>query len=56
MRAGIKASIGSTAIGTLARADQVYDDEARNNLLDQVNRIASNLGVDEAAPRRCRST
>lgn len=28
-------------------ANQVYDDEARKKLLDKMNRIASNLGVDE---------
>jgi hypothetical protein len=32
---------------TAASAHQVYDDEARQKLLDKINRIASNLGVDE---------
>jgi predicted transcriptional regulator len=32
---------------TVASANQVYDDEARKKLLDKINRIASNLGVDE---------
>jgi hypothetical protein len=33
---------------TVASANQVYDDEARKKLLDKINRIAANLGVDEA--------
>jgi hypothetical protein len=33
---------------TVASANQVYDDEARQKLLDKINRIAANLGVDEA--------
>jgi len=32
---------------TVATANQVYDDEARKKLLDKINRIAANLGVDE---------
>jgi hypothetical protein len=32
---------------TVACANQVYDDEARKKLLDKINRIAANLGVDE---------
>ena len=32
---------------TVAGANQVYDDEARKKLLDEINRIADNLGVDE---------
>jgi hypothetical protein len=32
---------------TVATGNQVYDDEARKKLLDKINRIASNLGVDE---------
>ena len=32
---------------TVASANQVYDDEARKKLLDKINRIAANLGVDE---------
>jgi predicted transcriptional regulator len=32
---------------TVASANQVYDDEARKKLLDKINRIAENLGVDE---------
>src|SRR5580693_8612996 len=32
---------------TVASANQVYDDEARQKLLDKINRIAANLGVDE---------
>jgi hypothetical protein len=31
-----------------AGAHQVYDDEARKKLLDKINRVAANLGVDEA--------
>jgi hypothetical protein len=38
---------GSTAIMGEASANQVYDDEASKKLLDEINRIASNLGVDE---------
>ena len=32
---------------TVAGANQVYDDEARKKLLDEINRIDDNLGVDE---------
>ena len=31
-----------------AKAVQVYDDEARKKLMDKINRVAANLGVDEA--------
>src|SRR3984957_15481851 len=31
----------------VAGAHQVYDDEARKKLMDRINRIAANLGVDE---------
>jgi hypothetical protein len=31
----------------VAAAEQVYDDEARKKLLDRINRIAENLGIDE---------
>jgi hypothetical protein len=33
---------------TVASANQVYDDEARQKLLDKINRVAENLGVDQA--------
>ena len=32
----------------VASANQVYDDEARKKLLDKINRMAENLGIDEA--------
>ena len=32
---------------TVASANQVYDDEARKKLLDKINRVAENLGIDE---------
>jgi hypothetical protein len=32
---------------TVAGANQVYDDEARKKLLDKINRIADNFGVDQ---------
>ena len=32
---------------TVASANQVYDDEARKKLMDKINRVASNLGIDE---------
>jgi hypothetical protein len=32
----------------VANAVQVYDDEARRKLMDKINRVAANLGVDEA--------
>jgi uncharacterized protein YdbL (DUF1318 family) len=31
---------------TVASANQVYDDEARQKLMDKINRLANNLGVD----------
>ena len=31
-----------------ASANQVYDDEARKKLMDKINRLAENLGIDEA--------
>ena len=31
----------------VAKAVQVYDDEARRKLMDKINRVAANLGVDE---------
>ena len=39
---------------TVASANQVYDDEARKKLMDKINRLANNLGIDkdfEAAVR-----
>jgi hypothetical protein len=33
---------------TVASANQVYDDEARKKLLDKINRLANNLGIDES--------
>ena len=32
---------------TVAGAHQVYDDEARKKLMDKINRMAANFGVDE---------
>jgi hypothetical protein len=32
---------------TVASADQVYDDEARKKLMDKINRMAANFGIDE---------
>ena len=32
---------------TVAGANQVYDDEARKKLMDKINRMAANLGIDE---------
>jgi hypothetical protein len=32
---------------TVAGTNQVYDGEARKKLLDEINRIADNLGIDE---------
>ena len=32
---------------TVAGANQTYDDDARKKLLDKINRVAANLGVDE---------
>jgi DNA-directed RNA polymerase specialized sigma subunit len=31
----------------IASANQVYDDEARKKLMDKINRVANNLGIDE---------
>jgi hypothetical protein len=31
----------------VASANQVYDDEARKKLIDKINRLAENLGIDE---------
>jgi hypothetical protein len=33
-----------------AKAVQVYDDEAGKKLMDKINRVAANLGVDQPAP------
>ena len=33
---------------TVASANQVYDDEARQKLLAKINRVAENLGIDES--------
>ena len=33
---------------TVAGAHQVYDDEARKKLMDKINRMAANYGIDEA--------
>jgi hypothetical protein len=33
---------------TVASVNQVYDDEARQKLLAKINRVAENLGIDEA--------
>ena len=32
---------------TAASANQIYDDEARKKLMDKVNRLAENLGINE---------
>jgi hypothetical protein len=32
---------------TVASANQAYDDEARKKLLDKINRLAENLGINE---------
>ena len=32
---------------TAASANQVYDDEARKKLLDKINRLAENLGINK---------
>jgi hypothetical protein len=32
---------------TVASAEQGYDDEARKKLMDKINRLANNLGIDE---------
>jgi hypothetical protein len=34
---------------TVACANQVYDDEARQKLMDKINRVAANLGYDKPA-------
>jgi uncharacterized protein YdbL (DUF1318 family) len=31
----------------VANANQVYDDEARKKLMDKINRLANNLGIDQ---------
>ena len=31
----------------VASAEQVYDDEARKKLMDKINRMAENFGIDE---------
>ena len=31
---------------TVASANQVYDDEARKKLMDKINRLADNLGIN----------
>ena len=36
---------------SVAGAHQVYDDEARQKLIDKINRVAANLGVDEVMRR-----
>jgi hypothetical protein len=33
---------------TIAGANQAYDDEARKKLFDKINRVAANLGTDDA--------
>ena len=33
---------------TVASANQVYDDEARQKLLAKINRVAENLGIDKS--------
>src|ERR1700685_4582185 len=33
---------------TVAGAEQVYDDEARKKLMDKINRMAENFGINEA--------
>ena len=33
---------------TVATANQVYDDEARKKLMDKINRMAENFGINEA--------
>jgi hypothetical protein len=32
---------------TVASANQIYDDEARKKLMDKINRLANNLGIDK---------
>ena len=36
----------------VACANQVYDDEARKKLMDKINRMAENFGIDEAMWKR----
>ena len=31
-----------------AKVSEVYDDEARKRLMDKINRVAANLGYDDA--------
>ena len=33
---------------TVASANQAHDDEARKKLMDKINRMAANYGIDEA--------
>jgi hypothetical protein len=33
---------------TVASANQAYDDDARKKLMDKINRMAANYGIDEA--------
>src|SRR4029077_19429434 len=40
---------------TLATANQVYDDEARKKLMDKINRMAANFGVDEVMEAAARA-
>ena len=35
-----------------ASAEQVYDDEARKKLMDKINRMADNFGIDEVSGTR----
>jgi hypothetical protein len=43
----LKALDGLDRYQTAASANQVYDDEARKKLMDKVNRLAENLGINE---------
>src|SRR5580692_3827030 len=40
---------------TVAGANQVYDDEARQKLIDKINRMAANFGVDEVMAAAARA-
>ena len=40
---------------TVATANQVYDDEARKKLMDKINRMAANFGVDEVMAAAARA-
>jgi uncharacterized protein YdbL (DUF1318 family) len=40
---------------TIAGANQAYDDEARQKLMDRINRIADNLGVNEVVAAAVRA-